>query len=873
MSFHGKTTWSIFKRELISYFGSPTGYVFITLFVFLSAIAAFWQESFFSSNLANLDPLNSLFPYLLVLFIPAITMGCWAEEKKNGTDELLLTLPASDFGIVLGKYGALLAIYTIALLFSLSHVVVLSWLGNPDPGLMFSTYLGYWLMGASLLSLGMVASFLTSNLTIAFILGALFCALPVFLDHAGVMLSGPAQQLMEGFSFRQQFKDMASGIITLPAITYFVAFAVSMFYLNVGLLGKRLWPTGKKAVRMGRHYMIRGLALLVCVGCLTLFSQRWGYRVDVTAEKIHSLSQDTVRLISSLTPSHPVTIQAYLSPQVPRNFLVPRNNIISMLQEFEALGRGRILVKITDTDKYTPAAREAQESFNIRPQRVPPSDVSAGSPSEIFMGIGFRCGSQEFVIPFFDPGLPVEYELMRSIQVVSGAARRKVGILQTGAQLFGGFDFQTKRQTTDWSIIEELRKQYEVIQVSPGQDYPAGLDVLLAALPHTLQSAEMARLTEYARAGKALLLLVDPMPAFNLDLSPQQTPVSPFAMTPAPEKKITSMRPLLEALGVEWPEDQIVWDKYNPHPQLRSLPPEVVFLASSNREAASFNPREPASSNLQEVVLIYSGILKPRGNSSFFSPLLQTGKDAGTLRWSKLVQSSIFGMQVVSGLPHESSKESYVVAARIKGTPAGSPVNAVVIADTDMMGEQFFQLRKEGVENLHFDNVTFLLNTVDQLAGDDSFIALRKRRPRHRTLEAVEARTRIYEEQRLKETREAEQSAQLKLNEAQARLDRAIQQLENRTDLDEQTKRIMITNQQKFESRKFTAARSSIEDEQQRQIEQSRADMELSIRRIQSTIKLMAVALPPIPAFLLFVIVSLRRLRREKLGVSPDRLV
>ena len=97
--------------------------------------------------------------------------------------------------------------------------------------------------------------------------------------------------------------------------------------------------------------------------------------------------------------------------------------------------------------------------------------------------------------------------------------------------------------------------------------------------------------------------------------------------------------------------------------------------------------------------------------------------------------------------------------------------------------------------------------------------------------------------------------------------------MRKRTDLDEQTKRIMISNQQNVENRRLQVARANIEDEKQRQIENARADMEASIRTIQNTIKVLAVAIPPIPAFALFVLVSLRRLRKETLGVSADRLV
>jgi ABC-2 type transport system permease protein len=761
---------AIVRRDLRLYFSNPTGYVFITLFIFLSAAAAFWQDRFFLNNLANLSQLNAVFPYLLLFFVPAITMGVWSEERKQGTEELLLTLPATDLEVVLGKYFSTVGVYTAAVVLSLSNLFVLFWLGHPDLGLMLANYLGYWLAGAAFISVGMLASRLTPNVTISFILGAVFCSLFVYAERIFGVFGSAAADIGARFAVWDAFGDFARGVVSLSGILYFAGIAAVMLYLNVALVGRRHWPPTADGHRMGFHYVIRTVALAVALVSVSTMLSRAGARLDVTAERLHSLSGESKRLVREIPEDRPVFVQAFISRDVPRSYVQTRENLLGFLREFDAVGGNRVHVVIHDTEMYSDEARDARDKFGIYPVDVPELAGSQANVSKVFMGVSFTCGAAEDVITFFDRGLPTEYEIARSIRVVARAKRKTIGVVNTQVRLFGGLDFNTFQTSPPWSVVAELQKQYDVVQINPQEPITEPVDALVVVMPSSLSQEEMNNLQASIARGTPALLIDDPVPVFDVGLSPSEESganVNPFMRNRGPQPKPKGgINAFLSSFGILWNKQQIVWDGYNPHPDLSSLPPEVIFIGPGNGNPESLNQAFPATMGLQELVFLFAGSVSPTSDSRFrMEPIVKSGMSSGTTDYGQVIQKSFFGMGLVPYQgPRYATPTDYVVAAHVSGESVAqgdtTRADIIFVADLDFISEQFFEIRRRGYENLDFDNVSFFLNCIDVLAGDDSFIELRRRRVQHRTLTTVEARTRAYSEQRAQEEQQAQMDAQ-----------------------------------------------------------------------------------------------------------------
>ena len=355
---HPRVIGAVVRRDFARFFFNPAGYVFIALFVLIAAAAAFGQPIFFTRNLDNLDTLSNLMPYLLLFFIPAVTMSIWAEERKQGTDELLLTLPANDLDVVLGKYLAALGIYTVALLFTLPLVGILLYLGQPDLGVTFATYVGYWLAGAMLIAIGMVASQLTSNVTVAFIIGAFLSAIPVFPSLIIPLLIGGSGdssllRVIEDLSLPEQMHDFGTGLIPLSGVFYFLSAAAAVLFINMLLLGRRHWAGGERSAGHWGHSIARALAVIVAVASLNILVARAGAEADVSEERLHTLSPDSIKLLGQIPKDKPVYIQAFYSPEVPRDFVATKDDLLGLLRAYAARSGDRVRLNLVETPLYS----------------------------------------------------------------------------------------------------------------------------------------------------------------------------------------------------------------------------------------------------------------------------------------------------------------------------------------------------------------------------------------------------------------------------------------------------------------------------------------------------------------------------------------
>lgn len=902
MKLHWHVVAAVFKRNFVGYFINPIGYLFIAAFVLgFGYFAVVHNDAFFASNIADLQQLNEVYPFLLLFFIPAITMTMWAEERKTGTEELLLTLPGSDIAIVLGKYLSGLAIYTVALIYSIiCYIIFLKTLGNPDLGLMFSNFVGYWLAGAALLAAGLLASSFTGNVTVAFIWGVAVCLPFVLLDRLATFATGFTRDVLEQASIVMQFQPFSNGLIPLSSVVYFLSIVVVMLYLNMVMLGRRHWAGSDAAPERWVHHLTRAASLIVATVCFTILVDRAeGYatflEADVTAEKLHTLSADTVKIVKEVDRKQPVYIEAFISPRVPTQYVETRRNLIDLLRRFDTMGGNAIEVNIHDTELYSQEATKAEEVYQIRPVAVPTEEGGRFGQEEIFLGVAFASGLNEKSIPFFYHGLPVEYELARTIRTVSQRAQRKVGILTTDAQLFGSFNFQTMQPGQDWMIVDELKQQYDVVQVSPDSEIVETLDALIVPMASSLTQTQLNNLIDYVKKGNPTLVLDDPMPFINPQLAarePKQNNQNPMMMgrQPPPTPK-GNVQDLMRVLNIDFDTGHVVWQAYNPHPQFKDLPPEYVFISPEEGQGG-LNAEHAITSGLQEVVAIYPGSVRPKGGDGpSFTPLLTTAGVSGRTEWDSIFASTFLGRALNPVPTRTQSSTDFVIACLVEGelaestksesakeekgeekVDAAKPIKAIFVGDLDMVSDAFFDLRRRGSEDLQFDNVTFILNCVDTLVGDEAFVELRKKRPQRRTLERIRELTKSAALDKAKRTEKAEKEADEALDKAQQRLDEAVKKIRERTDLDRRSKDQLIEAARQKEQAKLDKEKTEIEQQKRSEIKQAEIAFQQANRQIERRFKF-GVLLPLVPVLGVGMVVFFARIAGEKEGVDPSRLV
>lgn len=238
-----RNTAVIAAKEFRTYFRTPIAFVFLTFFLVFTGWYFFWMgsEPFFKRGIVEMRTFFGLLPVVYLFFIPAFTMRAWSEERKQGTMEVLLTLPVREGEVVAGKFFAAAGLLVTALLFTAPVPVILCYIGTPEFGPIWGGYAGAFLLGAAYLSIGLFTSSLTENQIVAFILGLVFCF--VFTFFGIFSIQGILPAVLETFftklSLSMRFHSIQRGVLDSRDVLYYVSVILFFLYLNVRIVRYR----------------------------------------------------------------------------------------------------------------------------------------------------------------------------------------------------------------------------------------------------------------------------------------------------------------------------------------------------------------------------------------------------------------------------------------------------------------------------------------------------------------------------------------------------------------------------------------------------------------------------------------------------------
>lgn len=685
---NGRNVGAIARREFRSYFDQATAY--ILLVAFLVANFFFFFRTVLATGEASLRPMFALMPWLLLLFIPAITMRSVAEDRGRGTLELLLAQPIREIEYLLGKFLGLFGFVAVALFLTLAAWFAIDIAGEPHAGPAFAQYVGALLLAAGLVAIGLWASATTSNQITAFIVATassfVFMALtlPLVLQGLPPVAATAAQRL----GMLGHYNSITRGVLDLRDVVYFLTVTVAFLSLAYLLLGRgRRNPTGQRY----RKLQLGVVGIILSCIAVNLVGQHIRGRWDLTPGGAFTLSEPTRTLLEGLDDV--VTIRFFASRDLPSQAELVKRDTEDLLADYVAVGGGQVsLEKIEDVDEA------AAEELGILPVEFRVLGEDEFQARQGYLGIALQYADGLESIPWVQRSEDLEYRLTSGIQ-------RMIQPMKDGVGFLGGFG-GPGHDTDLAGFVTHLASAYTVESVDLAADsasIPDSISVLVVPAPtdHLTESAG-AKLRQFAARGGNLLIAL------------QQYDVSETTMFAD-----TASHPVLDAFLADYGVRVAEGTVYD----MRSNFPLTLTTGSGQTIQRPYPlwpvtlpiSAHPTVAGLNGVALGWVSPLDLSGaDTTTVTPLLATSQFGGIFT-GPFPLDPTFDWQRVAAEPRPSP----VAAAVLPRGATGSGGRLILVGDAEFMTNRFLAANQ--------DNLSFARNAVDWLARDESLIGIRSK--------------------------------------------------------------------------------------------------------------------------------------------------
>ena len=747
-----KNIKAVFKREFKAYFDSPVAYVFLTAFLVLAGFLTFGVAMFFERRQADLTPFFFWHPWVYLLLVPAATMGVWADERRNGTAELLLTLPVTITEVLVGKFLAAWSFVGIGLALTFPVALTAGYLGSPDWGAVFCGYLGSLLLAGASVAIGVFASTLSRSSVVGFVvsLALVFLLLIIGFDPVigAVAAWGVPTAITDAVascSLLSHFEAMRRGVVDFADVGYYAAMMVFML-------------AAAKTVTDGRRGASKGVVGLVLVGAIAASSvvilANLPLRCDMTAERLYTLSNGSKAVLGQLTED--VTLKYYVSSssaEMPMALKTYAQQVGNLLKEYARAGGGRLVVEEYDPKPDSDAEEWAQR-YGVEPQ-------TGGNPfgQGVYFGVVAVCGDREETLGVLSPRTEstLEYDLTRLVTRVAWPERPVVGVMTSlpdvlGAKMNPMMMQMGQRPPQGWAAFSELAKDYDVRAVEPdAEKIDDDVKALVVLHAKNLPDKTLYAIDQFVLRGGKLVACVDPLSIKDMQSArAQQNPMMGGMGGDGP----STLGKLFDAWGVKFDEGKIACDleaatKLNNGQGGVESNPAFLSLGAENMDKGDL-----IVADLTNVMFPFAGAFtfEKKDMDLAFAPVITTSKENSCATDKMSLQFG--GMKDM--VPDGASR---ILAARLSGTfrtafPKGpdgtNDVSAahaegkssvLLFADSDFLADDFcvrmMRTPFGAIPQLVNENLMLFANAMEQFAGREELIGVRSRGASDRPFKVV----------------------------------------------------------------------------------------------------------------------------------------